>query len=160
MISWRRRRSNDYNHLMICYTINYPKSSIFLLLPVGSLQSLSSLLPFLLQPFLSLHTEYLQKLLLTDLAIMILINLLEDLADFFLRMLLILQKRGYLIIRDKTWMIHIEIGEGLFEVFLAEFLRLQGCYCKLSEVYLTWVICVDYPHQKVYPIFAYLLPRF
>lgn len=64
--------------------MKYPQSSIFLLLPVGGLQCLSCLLPLLLQSLLSLHTQHLQKLLLADLPIMVLVNLLEDLADFFL----------------------------------------------------------------------------
>ena len=103
---------------------------------MGSLQRLSSLLPLLLQPLLSLQAHHRQKFLLADLAIVILINLLEDLADLFLRMLLILQERGYLIICDETGMVHVKVCEGLLEVFLAEFLRLQRSYCKLSEVYL------------------------
>lgn len=52
-------------------------------------------------------------------------------------MLLVLQKRGDLIVGDEARMIHVEVGEGLLEVLPAEFLRLQGGYCKLSEVYLS-----------------------
>ena len=70
--------------------------------------------------------------------------------------LFVFEKGSYFVIGDRTRVVDVKVGEGLLEVFGSKSIRLQSSYYKLCEVDFPWAVSIDYPHQKIYPIFTEL----
>ena len=98
--------------------------------------------------------QHLHELLLADLPIVVFVNLLEDLPNFILAIVLFLQEGSDLIVSDSARVVDVKVGEGLFEVGLAEHSWLQPRHYKLGKVDFSGAISVDHPHQELHPLWG------
>lgn len=94
------------------------------------------------------------ELLSTYDSIVIFVHFLEDIFDGSFRISRLLQKECYLIVRNVSGVVDVEVGKGLFEVLLIEdFFKFQASHDELSEVDVSRTIGIDDPHQKAHPPF-------
>lgn len=100
-------------------------------------RSFAGLRLVILQLFLLLH-KHLDKLLPAYDAVTILVDIFENLFDAIDRIFGVVQKRGYLLIRNGAGMVQIEIVKGLLELFLGKVVvDLQPRNDKLSQIDVT-----------------------
>ncbi len=93
------------------------------------------------------------ELIFADLSISVLVYLLKNLFYFFSCFFRTIQKGFHLLYCDVSWVVCIEVGERVFELFLLEeLLFIAGSHQKLREIYPSRAVGVD-EFQDIFDLF-------
>jgi len=96
------------------------------------------------------HQKF-NKLLSADHSVVILIYFLENVPYALLRVGLVFQEKGYLVVGDLSGMINVEVRKCLLKViFCEEILGLETSHNKLSQINKARVVGVNESHHKIH----------